>query len=114
MLVMKDFCSFVCPTTWNVRVDFRVMFRGEFVVPSILWMVWSLLSFLVGSFIRETVLGSMKFLVAPLLIKAFLVSRVINKVKFIIKALCLSINICHALSAHAATASTGEFKNPDH
>src|SRR5258708_10039415 len=112
-LVMKNSCSLVCLLTWILRVHFRVMFPAEFVVPSILWIVRSLSSFLVGSFIRETVLGSMKFLVALLSIKAFSVSRVVDKVKFIIKALCLSINICHALSAHTATASTDEFKNLD-
>src|SRR5260370_39623580 len=90
------------------------MFPAEFVVPSMLWMVQSLSSFLVGSFIQETVLGSMKFSVAPLSIKAFSVLRVVNKRKFIIKALHLLINTCRALSAHAVTASTGEFKNPDH
>ncbi len=89
------------------------MFPVEFVVPLILWMVQSLLSFLVGSFIWETVLGSMKSSVAPLSIKAFSVSRVIDSKKFIIKALHLLINTCHALSAHAVTASTGNFKNLD-
>src|SRR5258708_25966305 len=111
---MKKSCSLVCPPTWRLRAHFLVMFPAKFVVPSMLWMVQSLSSFLVGSFIRETVLGSMKFSVAPLLIKAFLVSRVVNKRKFIIKALRLLINTCHTLSACAATASTGKFKNLDH
>ncbi len=113
-LVIKNSCSLVCPLTWMLRVHFWVMLPAEFVVPSMLWMVQSLLSFLVGSFIQETVLGSTKFLVAPLLIKAFSVSRVVDKRKFIIKALCLLINTCCALSAYAATTSTGEFKNLDH
>src|SRR5216684_1627331 len=77
-------------------------------------MVRSLSSFLVGSFIQKTVLGSVKFSVAPLSIKAFSVLRVIDKRKFIIKALCLLINTCHTLSACTVTASTGEFKNLDH
>src|SRR5229473_8687922 len=55
----------------------------------------------------------MKFSVAPLSIKAFSVLRVVNKRKFIIKALHLLINTCRALSTHAVTASTGKFKNLD-
>ena len=113
-LVMKNSCSLVCFLTWTLRTHFWVMLLAEFVVPSMLWMVRFLSSFWVGSFIWETVLGSMKFSVAPLSIKAFLVLRVVDKRKFIIKALCLLINTCCALSAHAVTASTGKFKNPDH
>src|SRR5258708_22071230 len=109
---MKNSISFMSSPTCTLRVHFHVIFPAELNVPSMLWIVCSLSNFCVGSSILDIVLGSRKFSVAPLSTSVFSVSCVVNKINLIIKAFLFAMNICRILSAHAATTSRGDFKNP--
>ena len=90
---------------------FCVICLATFVVPSMFQMAHGSGNQIVGRWSHATVLGSIKFSVAPLLTKADLVSRVVSSTNHIFIAFLLNKYMDRTRSAHAAIASKGKSKN---
>src|SRR5712672_1785725 len=102
-------CLFFPSSTLSRNVF--VMRPAWLFVPSILWILRGLFRSSVGNLSLETTLGSRKFSVAPLSMRASSVFRVVLKTSFIVREFRLVINIRRVDNARAATTSTDGSKN---
>src|SRR5712672_3337276 len=106
--------TITCASDEQVRHSrhFFVMRPAWLFVPSILWILRGLFRSSVGNRSLETTLGSRKFSVAPLSMRASSVFRIVLKTSFIVREFRLVINIRRVDNARAATTSTDGSKNP--
>jgi len=112
--VTKKSISCLFLPSWTSSWHFFVIRPAWLFVPSMLWILHGLSRSSMGNRSLDTALGSRKFSVAPLSIRASSVFRVVFRTNFIVRAFRLVINIRCVDNARAATTSADDSKNPFH
>ena len=105
--------SISCDVLSNLTLSqhLQVIYPALLIVLSILRMFLGFSSFSVDNHSLTTALGSRKFSVAPLLMRAPSVFDVVDKISFIFKVFHLIVDIQYIDSACAATINKGDSKN---
>src|SRR5712672_2386076 len=109
--VIKKSISCLFFPSWTLSRHFLVMRPAWLFVPSMLWILRGFFRSSVGNLSLETTLGSRKFSVAPLSMRASSVFRVVFKTSLMVRAFCLVINIRRVDNARAATTSADVSEN---
>ena len=112
--VTKKSISCLFLPSWTSSWHFFVIRPAWLFVPSMLWILHGLSRSSMGNRSLDTALGSRKFSVAPLSIRASSVFRVVFRTSFIVRAFHLVINIRRVDNARAVTTSADDSKNPFH
>src|SRR5712692_11246137 len=97
--------------SWAIQMEsshFHVICPATLAVPSIFLMACGLGNWIIGRWSHATVLGSIKFSVAPLSTKVDSVLQVVSSMNHIFIAFLLDKYMDQTHNAHAVTASRGE------